>query len=92
MDVQSIPMIEARNTLTRLPEAFEGASEMRAVAVTRRGKPVLAILPWALYETLTETLSIMGDPTLVEAFRQGVKEAQAGEGIAWESVRESLDP
>jgi len=29
MDIQSIPMIEARNTLTRLPEAFEGASEAR---------------------------------------------------------------
>ena len=92
MNVQNIPMIEARNTLTRLPEMLETASEMRAISVTRWGKPVLAILPWTLYETLTETLSIMGDPTLMAAFRQGVKEVQAGEGVSWETVRESLDP
>jgi len=92
MNVQNVPIIEARKTLTRLPEMLETASEMRAISVTRWGKPVLAILPWTLYETLTETLSIMGDPTLMAAFRQGVKEAQAGEGVSWETVRESLDP
>jgi prevent-host-death family protein len=87
-----MPIIEARNALTRLPEVFEATSEMGAVAVTRRGKPVLAILPWELYETLTETLEVMGDPALMEAFRRGVAEAQAGEGAAWEDVRESLVP
>ncbi len=92
MHVQDMPIIEARNTLTRLPEAFATTSEMGAVAVTRRGKPVLAILPWALYETLTETLEVMGDPALMEAFREGVRDAQAGNVIAWETVRESLAP
>ena len=67
---------EIREQITRLPEQFE--QEPEAVTVTRHGKPVMAILPWELYESIMETLEIMGDAELMAAFRQGVKDMEEG--------------
>ena len=58
--------------------------------MTRRGKPVLAVMPWELYEALIETLEILGDEELLAALRQGIKEAEAGEGIPWEQAKKEL--
>lgn len=88
---RSMPIIEARKKLTSLPEAFEQEPEMGAVAVTRRGKPVLAVMPWELYEALIETLDILGDEELLDALRQGIKEAQEGKEIPWEQARKELE-
>ena len=67
---------EIREQITRLPEKFE--QEPEAVTVTRHGKPVMAILPWELYESIMETLEIMGDAELMAEFRQGVKDMEEG--------------
>lgn len=88
--MQSLPMVEARNRLTTLPEELEQDRESGAVAITRRGKPVLAVMSWELYECLTETLEIMSDPEMMAAFRQGVKEMQEGKGIPWEEVKRKM--
>ena len=48
------------------------------MTVTRHGKPVMAILPWELNESIMETLEIMGDAELMAAFHQGIKDI--GEG------------
>lgn len=69
-------MSEIREQITRLPEQFE--QEPEAVTVTRHGKPVMAILPWELYESIMETLEMMGDTELMAAFRQGVKDIEEG--------------
>ena len=45
---------EARKGLLDLPEKLARTSE-RAVTITRRGQPVLAILPWEFYESIVET-------------------------------------
>jgi len=42
--MQSLPMVEARNRLTTLPEELENDKESGAIAITRRGKPVLAVM------------------------------------------------
>ena len=86
--VKDIPMTEARHKLTSLPERL--AKEPGAVAVTRRGKPVLALMPWELYESIVETLEIMGDEKLMAALRQGIKEAEEGKGIPWEEAKKKL--
>ena len=67
---------EIREQITRLPEQFE--QEPGAVTVTRHGKPVMAILPWEVYESIMETLEIMGNAELMAAFRQGVKDMEEG--------------
>jgi PHD/YefM family antitoxin component YafN of YafNO toxin-antitoxin module len=79
---------EIREEITRLPEQFDKKPE--AVAVTRHGKPVMAILPWELYESIIETLEVMSDAELMAAFRQGVQELKEGKGRPWEEVKKDL--
>ncbi len=65
--LKDISMTAARHELTSLLERL--AEQPGAVAVTRRGKPVLAILPWDLYESIVETLEILGDEALMDVLR-----------------------
>ena len=80
---------EIREGITRLPEHFD--QEPEAIAVTRHGKPVMAILPWELYESLIETLEVMSDAELMASFRQGLEEMKENKGIPWEEARKQLD-
>lgn len=86
----TMPIIEARKKLTSLPEEFELHPETGAIAVTRRGKPVLAIMSWEMYEALTETLEISGDEAMMSALRQGIKEAQQGLSLSWDEAKREL--
>jgi antitoxin YefM len=83
-----MPIIKARDRLTSLPE--ELAEEPGAIAVTRRGEPVLAILPWDLYESIMETLEILGDEELTAALRQSIKEASENQAVAWDQAKQEL--
>ena len=85
-----MPMVEARQKLTTLPEDFERTPEGGAVAVTRRGKPVLAVLSWDFYESLVETLEIAGDEQLLLSLRKAIKEAEAGKTLPWTKVKKRL--
>ncbi len=85
---KEIPIAEARSQLTSLSNRL--AKQPEAVAVTRRGKPVLAILPWDLYETLTETMEIMADEEALPALRQGIREIEQGKAIPWDRAKKDL--
>ena len=85
---KELPITEARHALTSLPERL--AEDPSTVAITRRGKPVLAVIPWDLYESIIETLEIMGDDELMAALRRGIKEIEAGKGISWQQVKRTL--
>lgn len=61
------------------------------MAVTRRGKPVLAVMPWEFYEALTETLEVMSDDTLMENLRQSIGELKTGKIIPWEEAKQELN-
>ena len=82
---ESIPIVEARRMLTKLPELLE--KDKRAIAVTRRGTPVMALMSWEMFEAIEETLDIMGDPELMEALRQSIKEVEAGKLIPLENIK-----
>jgi len=86
--LKDIPITEARHELTSLPERLAAAPG--AVAVTRRGKPVLAIMPWELSESIVETLEILGDEDLIATLRQGIKELEEGKGIPWKEAKRAL--
>ena len=79
---------EARNQLTRLAGRLHARHE--TVGVTNRGRPVLAILPWDLYESMVETMEIMADKDLMEQVRRGIKEFKAGNGIPLEEAKKRL--
>lgn len=85
----NMPITEARELLTRLPERL--AEGHHALALTRRGKPVMALMSWDLYQSIVETLEIMGDPDLMAALRRGIKEAAEGKVIPWETAKGELD-
>ena len=87
---REIPIAQARRELSRLPELFAGDPNLGALAVTRRGRPVLALMPWELYDSLIETLEILGDSELVSELRQGILEIDAGKGVAWEDALPDL--
>lgn len=86
----TLPMMEARSRLTTLPEEFERNPETGAVTVTRRGKPVLVVMPWDLYDSIVETLEILGDQELVKALRKGIQDARKGRTYSTAEVRKSL--
>jgi antitoxin YefM len=87
--IRDIPITTARHEITSLPERLE--KDPGAVTITRRGKPVLAVMPWEFYETLMETLEVLGDPELMEALRQSLQELEAGQAIPWEEAERLLD-
>lgn len=66
---------EARKALLDLPEKLVRTPD-RAVTITRRGRPVLAILPWEFYESIIETLEILGDPEMVKALRESLEDLE----------------
>ena len=86
--MKDMPITEVRDELTSLPEQLTQTHE--TVTVTRRGKPVLAILPWEEYETLVETLDVLSDPELMATLRQSLKEVKQGKLIPWEQAKKKL--
>ena len=73
---ENIPIVQARAMLSQLPEQL--SAENRAVALTRHGKPVLAVMPWELFESIMETMEIMGDADMMAALRQGIEDVREG--------------
>ena len=60
------------------------------MALTRHGKPVMAMMSWDLFESITETMDIMGDPDLMTALRQSIEDVCAGRFISLEQVKKEL--
>ena len=86
--MEEIPIAKAREMLSRLPELL--SAESRAVALTRHGKPVMAMMSWDLFESITETMDIMGDPDLMTALRKSIEDARAGRFISLDQVKNEL--
>lgn len=80
---------EARKGLLGLPEKLARVPE-RALTITRRGEPVLAVMPWALYESIIETLDILGDPEAMAALRASIEDLKRGRLVDHEEVGRRL--
>ena len=88
-ETRELTTVDARRELTKLPEQL-GASPA-TVAVTRRGKPVLAIITWEDYLSILETLEILSDNDAVEQLRRSIKEVTEGKQIPWTKAKTRLD-
>ena len=82
--IQSMPIAQVRRELSQLPDLFAAEPVADALAVTRRGEPVLALMPWSLYQGIVETLEVLGDAESCAALREGIRQIEAGEGALWE--------
>ncbi|HXL46161.1 MAG TPA: type II toxin-antitoxin system prevent-host-death family antitoxin [Candidatus Binatia bacterium] len=80
---------EARRTLLDLPEKLARVPE-RAVSITRRGRPVLAVMPWEFYESLVETLEILSDPEMALALRESVEDIKRGRMVSHVEAKKRL--
>ena len=87
--LSNLPITDARQELTSLPEKL--AQQGGTLAITRRGKPVLAVMTWQHYEAILETLEIYGDINLMTNLRQGIAEVKSEQGIDWELAKQNLD-
>ena len=74
----TMPRLEARDELESLLAEVDRNPETPGVTITRHGKPVLAVLPWDLYESIVETLEVMSDPDLMAAIRQDIQDRESG--------------
>lgn len=88
--MRTMPIIEARSKLTKLAGQLERDPEEGAIAITRRGKPVLALMNWDLYEAVLETLEITQDQELMASLARGIEEMEQGKGIPWKKAKKDL--
>jgi PHD/YefM family antitoxin component YafN of YafNO toxin-antitoxin module len=87
-ETKEITTVDARRELTKLPEKL-GANPA-TMAVTRRGKPVLAIMTWEDYQAILETFEILSDDETVERLRRSIKEVKEGKLITWQQAKARL--
>ena len=86
---ETLTISKARNRLLKLPKEFSRQRRAKALTVTHHGKPVLAILPWEFYDSLVETLEVLGDAEFMASLRKGIQQLKEGKGIPLEKVKES---
>lgn len=87
---QTYSIMEARQNLTKFPDDFEKHPEKGAVTVTRRGKPVLAVLSWDLYESIQETLEVLSDPEMMAALKESLQDLKKGKFVSWNKAKKEL--
>ena len=80
--------VAARRELTKLPEKL--SANPATVTVTRRGKPVLAIMTWDDYQAIMETMEILSDKEAVGQLRRSIKEVKEGKTISWKEAKARL--
>ena len=78
-----LTITKAREALLDLPERLAKASD-KTVSITRHGRPVLAVLPWELYESIIETLEVLGDPEATAALRSSLEDIRKGRLVSHE--------
>lgn len=88
--MKTMTLTDTRNRLLKIVEQME-RDPSTVLAVSKRGKPVIALLSMEVYEGLLETLEILGDQRAMAAIRKSIRQLEAGKTIPWEEARESLD-
>jgi len=86
----TLSIMEARKQLTSLPETLLHDGQVDVLEITRRGKPVLAVMPWELYEAVAETLEVMGDKEMMRQLRQSIQEMDSGKLVSWQDAKQEL--
>jgi len=83
-----VPFTEARTHLTELLDDVESVHEH--VVITRNGRPAAIVMSQAEYDSLIETLEILGDHKLMADLAASDEDVAAGRVIPWEEVKREL--
>ena len=84
-----LTITQARKALLDLPERLRKSPD-KALEITRRGRPVLAVLPWELYESLVESLEVLSDPDMANALRGSLEDIKRGRLVTHQEARKRL--
>jgi PHD/YefM family antitoxin component YafN of YafNO toxin-antitoxin module len=84
-----LTITQARRSLLDLPDRLARTPD-QAISVTRRGRPVLAVMPWGLYESIVETLEVLSDPAATAALRASLEDVRRGRVVSHERARKRL--
>ena len=76
-----LTITQARRGLLNLPEGLARVPA-RGVTITRRGRPVLALMPCEFYESIVETLDVLSDPEMMLALRQSNQDLKHGRRVS----------
>lgn len=85
---RELPITEARAKLTQIANDLAGSQD--TVTVTNRGKPMMTLIGYEMYESIIESLEIMSDPELMAQLRQSLREARSGDVIGLDEVEREL--
>jgi prevent-host-death family protein len=85
--MNQLSVSQARNQMTQLAARL---GESQTIEVTNRGKPVLAILPWSLYEALEETIDVLSDEDLQGKLQASIGQLTRGRIIPWTKAKRAL--
>ncbi|OHD74393.1 MAG: hypothetical protein A2177_15135 [Spirochaetes bacterium RBG_13_68_11] len=85
--VHTMPISRTRDKLTTLPGTLKTSD---TIAVTSRGKRVLAVMSWKKYDVIRETMSILGDPALMRSLKRSLREARTGSLVSLAKVAKDL--
>ncbi len=84
-----LTITDARKEFLKLPKRLARTPE-RALSVTQRGRPVLAVMPWDLYESIVETLDVLSDMDMASALRESIEDLTHGRLVDHQEVRQRL--
>ena len=85
---QELPITEARAKLTQIANDLVDSQD--TVTVTNRGRPVMTLIGYEMYESIMESLEIMSDPALMAQLRQSLQEARSRDVIGLDQVEREL--
>lgn len=85
----TLTITQARKALLELPERLQKSPD-KALEITKRGRPVLAVLPWELYESLVESLEVLSDPEMANALRESLEDIKRGRVMTHQEARKRL--
>lgn len=85
---KELPITEARARLTQIANDLVDSQD--TVTVTNRGKPMMTLIGYEMYESIMESLEIMSDPELMAQLRKSLVEARSGDVIDLEEVEREL--
>jgi len=88
--MEMLPITEARRRFLEIADHLDENPDGGVVVVTKRSRPVVALMSYDYYQTLRETLDIAGDSRLMVQLRANVAEVSEGMATPWQRVRSKL--
>lgn len=84
----TLPVADARAQLSRIIE--DAAATHERYEITRNGRRVAVLLSAEDFDTLQDTISVLSDPELLAAHREGLAAIAAGDYLDADQLTHSL--